>query len=75
VSRGKGRPEKDGKPLPFTAMLGLGNPKTRSDCDPGLEAEMHLLGVLDEDEEPQQWDNLPPNADKPEAPFSLGLGA
>jgi hypothetical protein len=27
VNRGKGRPEKAGKPLPFTAMLVLGNPK------------------------------------------------
>jgi hypothetical protein len=69
------RPETAKKPLPFTAMLGLGNPKTRSDCDPGLEAEIRLLGCLDEEEEQQQWDDLPTNADKPEAPFSLGLGA
>jgi hypothetical protein len=75
VNRGKGRPEKAGKPLPFTAMLGFGNPKTRSDRDPGLEAEMRLLGCLDEEEEQQQWDDLPPNAYEPEAPFSLGLGA
>jgi hypothetical protein len=74
MNRGKGRPQKAGKPLPFTAMLGLGNPKTRSHCDPGLEAEMRLLGCLDEEEEQQQWDDLPPNADEPEAPFSLGLG-
>jgi hypothetical protein len=75
LNRGKGRPEKAGKPLPFTAMLGLENPKTCSDCDPGLEAEMRLLGVLEEEEDQQQWDDLPPNADGPEAPFSLGLGA
>jgi hypothetical protein len=75
VNRGKGRPKTAGKPLPFTAMLGLKNPKTRSDCDPGLEAEMRLLGCLDEEEEQQTWDDLLTNADKPEAPFSLGLGA
>jgi hypothetical protein len=75
LNRGKGRSEKAGKPLPFTAMLGLENPKTRSDCDPGFEAEMRLPGVLEEEEDQQQWDDLPPDADDPEAPFCLGLGA
>jgi hypothetical protein len=75
LNRGKGRPEKAGKPLPFTAMLGLGTPKTRSDCDPGLEAEMRLLGVLEEGDEEQHWDDLPPNVEDPEAPFSLGARA
>jgi hypothetical protein len=72
LNRGKGRPEKAGKPLPFTAMLGLGTPKTRSDCDPGLEAEMRLLGLLEEEDEKEHWDDLPPNVEDPEAPFSLG---
>jgi hypothetical protein len=74
VKRGKGRPETAGKPLPFTAMLGLKNPKTRSDCDPGLEGKMRLLGCLDEEKEQQPWDDLPTNEDEPEAPFFLGLG-
>jgi hypothetical protein len=71
VSRGKGRPKTAGKPLPFTAMLGLKNPKASSDCDPGLEAEMRLLGCLDKEEEQQPWDDLPTSADEPEAPFLL----
>jgi hypothetical protein len=74
VNRGKGRPETAEKPLPFTAMLGLKTPKTRSDCDPGLEAEMRLLGCLDEEEE-EPWEDLLTNADEQEAPFSLGVGA
>jgi hypothetical protein len=73
--RGKGQPEKAGKPLPFTAMLGLGTPKTHSDCDPGLEAEMRLLGVLEEEDEEQHWNDLPPNVEDAEAPLSLGAGA
>jgi hypothetical protein len=56
-------------------MLGLKTPKTRSDCDPGLEAEMRLLGCLDEEEEQQPWEDLPTNADEQEALFSLGVGA
>jgi hypothetical protein len=36
---------------------------------------MRLLGCLDEEEEQQPWEDLPTNADKQEAPFSLGLGA
>jgi hypothetical protein len=75
LNRGKERPEKAGKPLPFSAMLGLGTPKTRSDCDPGLEAEMRLLGALEEEEDKEQWDDLPPTTELPEAPFLLGLGA
>jgi hypothetical protein len=75
LNRGKGRPKKTGKPLSFTVMLGLGNPKTRYDCNLGLEAEMRMLTVLEEEEDKEHWDDLPPNADNPEAPFSLGLGA
>jgi hypothetical protein len=75
VNRGKERPETAGKPLPFTAMLGLKTLETRFDCDPGLEAEMRLLGCLDENEEQQPWEDLPTNADEQEAPFSLGVGA
>jgi hypothetical protein len=72
VNGGKGDPRRPEN----MAMLGLKNPKTRSDCDPGLEAEMRLLGCLDEEEEQQPWDDLPINADEHlEAPFCLGLGA
>jgi hypothetical protein len=56
-------------------MLGPKTPKTRSDCDPGLEEEMRLLGCLDEEEEQQPWKDLLTNADEQEAPFSLGVGA
>jgi hypothetical protein len=70
VNRGKGRPEKAGKPLPFTAMLGLGNRKTRLDCDPGLEAEMRLLGCLEEEEEQQQWTIFRPTQTNQRLPFS-----
>jgi hypothetical protein len=75
VNRGKGRPETAGKPLSFAAMLRLKTPKTRSDCDPGLEAEMRMLGCLNKEEKQQPWEDLPTNADEQEAPFSFEVGA